>query len=120
MTKKDDLEMLINALKKREEVLIKNQSVAKYNRYFDKMCKYARNLIDNNRQEEILPYLYDESISIRRDVAGLLYNCYPEKCTEVLKSISNMSVQTGLPKHFGDVRLSAAMALEIGIPKNFP
>ena len=35
MTKKDDLEMLINAFKKREEVLIKEQSSAKYNRYFD-------------------------------------------------------------------------------------
>lgn len=84
------------------------------------MRKCARKLIDDNRQEEILPYLYCSSISVQRDVAGLLFNCYPEKCIEVLKNISNMSVQTGLPTHLGDVRLSAIMALETGIPENYP
>ena len=120
MTKKDDLEMLINALKKREEVLVKDQSIAKYNRYFDKMRKHARNLIDDNRQEELLPYLYDNSISIRRDVAGLLFHCYPENCRDVLQKIGDMSVETGLPRCFINVSVSAQMALEIGIPKNFP
>lgn len=120
MAVNDNFEMLIDVLKKREEVLVKNQSISKYNKYFDKMRKLARNLIDNHRQEELLPYLYCDSISIQRDVAGLLYNCYPEKCKEVLRNISNMSVQTGLPKHLGNVRLSAAMALEKGIPKNYP
>lgn len=81
------------------------------------MRKLARNIIDNNRQEELLPYLYCNSISIQRDVAGLLFHCYPEKCREALINISNMSVQTGLSKHLGNVRLSAAMALEKGIPK---
>ena len=116
----DDLVKLVNALKQREEVLIKGQSTRKYNKYFDLMVKYAHNLIVENRQEELLPYLENESISIQRDVAGLLFNSYPDKCREVLIRISKMSVKTGLPKHLGNVRLSAAMALEIGIPKDFP
>lgn len=120
MSKKDELELLIDALKKREEVLINNQSIKKYNKYFDIMRKCARKLIDDNRQEEILPFLLDNSISIQRDVAGILFNCYPEKCSETLQKISNMSVQTGLPKYFSNLRLSAAMALEKGIPKDFP
>jgi len=120
MTKKDELEILIDALKKREEVLEKHLSVSKYNKYFDIMRKSARKLIDENRQEELLPYLYCDSISIQYDVAGLLFNRYPEKCTEVLKKISNMSVQTGLPRCFDDIRLSAVLALEIGIPENYP
>lgn len=120
MSKKDELELLIDTLKKREEVLINNQSIKKYNKYFDIMRKCARKLIDDNRQEEILPFLFDNSISIQRDVAGILFNCYPEKCSETLQKISNMSVQTGLPKYFSNLRLSAAMALEKGIPKDFP
>jgi len=84
------------------------------------MVRCARNLINENRQDELLPYLDDESISIQRDVAGLLYNCYPDRCRAVLEKISSMSIRTGLPKHLGNVRLSAVMALEIGIPKDFP
>jgi len=120
MTKKDELEILIDALKKREEVLEKYLSVSKYNKYFDIMRKSARKLIDENRQEELLPYLHCGSISIQRDVAGLLFHCYPEECTEVLKKISDMSVQTGLPKHLSCVSASADMALKIGVPENYP
>ena len=36
------------------------------------------------------------------------------------EEISELSVQNGLPKCYGNVRLSAEMALEIGIPKDFP
>ena len=68
----------------------------------------------------MLPYLDCDGVSIQRDVAGLLYNCYPEKCRKVLEKIGEMSVETGLPKCFINVSVSAKMALEIGIPKDFP
>lgn len=118
--KKDDLDYVIEALQKRDEILINDKSVNQYNKYFDKMCKYARKLIDNDRQNELLKYLDSNNVSYRRDVAGLLYNCYPEKCKQVLKEISEMSVETGLPKCYINLSISAKMALEIGIPKDFP
>lgn len=116
----DELELLINILFKREQILINGESVKKYNRNFDAMRKYARKLINKNRQEELLPYLESDSVSVRRDVAGLLFHCYPEKCRTVLMEIGEMSVEDGLPKCFINVSLSAKMALEIGIPKDFP
>jgi hypothetical protein len=118
--KKDDLEYVVEALQKRDEILIKDKPVRRYNKYFDQMCKYARKMINDNRQVELLPFLDSENISYRSDVAGLLFNCYPEKCKQVLKEISEMSVRDGLPKYYSDIRISAKMALEIGIPQNFP
>ena len=120
MSDKDDLALLIQALKKREQILINGESVKKYNQYFEVMRKHARNLFTDNRQEELLPYLECDSVSIQRDVAGLLFHCYPEKCEEVLKKIAGMSVETGLPMCFVNVSISAEMALEAGIPKEFP
>ncbi len=120
MNNKDDLTLLIQALKKREQILINGESVKKYNQYFDGMRKHARNLIADKRQEELLPYLEYDNVSIQRDVAGLLFHCYPEKCERVLKKIADMSVEDGLPKCFVNVSISAKMALEIGIPKDFP
>lgn len=116
----DDFDMLIDALKKRDEVLRKGQSIKKYSKYFKTMRRCARNLIAQNRQHELLPYLESESISIQRDIAGLLFNSYPDKCQSVLQNISNMSVPTGLPMCYINVSVSASMALEIGIPKDFP
>ena len=55
MGKKDDLTLLMEALKKREEILQKGQSVSKYNHYFDRMMQYAKQLIEANRQDEIAP-----------------------------------------------------------------
>ena len=117
---KDELELLVNVLLKREQNLINDESVRKYNRNFDNMRKYARELINKNRQEELLPYLESDSVSIRRDVAGLLFHCYPEKCRTVLKEIGEMTVENGLPKCFINVSISAKMALENGVPKDFP
>ncbi len=117
---KDELALLVNVLIKREQILINDESIKKYNRNFDNMRKYARELINKNRQEELLPYLESDSVSIRRDVAGLLFHCYPEKCRTVLKEISEMTVENGLPKCFINVSISAKMALENGIPKDFP
>lgn len=80
----------------------------------------ARELFDENRQNELLPYLDSESVSIQRDVAGLLFNSYPDRCREVLQKISEMTVNTGLPECFINASVSASMALDIGIPKDFP
>ncbi|MCR5105750.1 MAG: hypothetical protein K6B68_15050 [Eubacterium sp.] len=118
--KKDDLDYIIDALKKRDEILVNNKPVRQYNKYFDKMCKYARKMINDNRQAELLPLLDSDNISYRRDVAGLLYNCYPERCKQILKDISEMSVETGLQKYYINLSISAMMALEVGIPKDFP
>ena len=118
--KKDDLDYIVDAIKKRDEILIQKKSVSQYNKYYDIMCKYARKLIDSNRQDELLPYLECDNISFRFDVAGLLYNCYPEKCLEIFKEISTMSVKTGLPKYYLNIRLSSLFVLENGIPKDFP
>lgn len=116
----DDLIKLVDTLKRREEILINNESISQYNRCFDKMRKYARNLINNNRQDELLPYLKYESISIQRDVAGLLFHCYPEICKQVLEKIGDLTVETGLKKCFINVSISAQMALDVGIPENYP
>jgi len=118
--KKDDLAYFIEALKKRDEILINDKPVRQYNKYFDIMRKYARKMINDNRQAELLSFLDSDNISYRVDVAGLLYNCYPEKCKQVLKDISEISSETGLPKYYINLSISASMALEIGIPKDFP
>ena len=117
---KDTLDYIVDAIKKRDEILIQKKSVSQYNKYYDIMCKYARKLIDSNRQDELLPYLECDNISFRFDVAGLLYNCYPEKCLEIFKEISTMSVKNGLPKYYLNIRLSSIFVLENGIPKDFP
>lgn len=117
---KDTLDYIVDAIKKRNEILINDKSVGQYNKYYDIMCKYARKLIDSNRQDELLPYLECDNISFRFDVAGLLYNCYPEKCLEIFKEISNMSVKNGLPTYYSNIRLSSIFVLEYGIPKDFP
>ena len=115
--KKDDLEYVIDALKKRDEILINDKPVSQYNKYFDKMRKYARNLINDNRQDELLPFLKSDCISIKKDIAGLLFNCYPDLCRETLKEIADM---TDIPVYYGIVQLGAKDNLKHGIPKDFP
>ena len=111
---------IVECCHKREEVLKKGQSMRIYNRHFDKMRKLARVLISEGRQEELLPYLNSNSVSMQYDIAQILYNIYPKECKAVLKQISEMSSKTGLPAYLGNVRLSALMTLEYGIPKDFP
>lgn len=118
--KKDDLEYVIEALQKRDEILAKDKPVRRYNKYFVQMCKYTRKMINENRQAELLPFLDSENISYRFDVAGLLFNCYPDKCEKVLKELSEMSVETGLPKYYIILSISAYDNLKYGIPKDFP
>ena len=118
--KKDELDYIIEALKKRDEILIKGKRISQYNKNFSKMCEYTRKMINDNRQAELLPFLDSDNISYRVDVAGLLYNCYPDKCKQVLEEISEMSVETGLPKYYINLSVSAAMSLKYGIPKDFP
>jgi uncharacterized protein YwqG len=49
----DNLLKLIKALNKRDEILIGGLSIQKYNYCFDNMRKYARELINENRQNVI-------------------------------------------------------------------
>lgn len=70
--KKDDLDYVIEALKKRDEILVNAKPISQYNKYYDKMRKYARMLINENRQDELLPFLNSDNISIKKDIAGLL------------------------------------------------
>lgn len=116
----DYVSEILKCCQKREEILIKKQSMNKYNQYFDIMRKNARKLIDEKRYDELLPYLESESISIRSDVASLLFHIYPELCTQKIQEIADMSPETGLPKHFIILAVSASSNLEYGIPKDFP
>lgn len=115
--KKDDLDYVIEALQKRDEILIKDKPVRQYNKYFDIMRKYARKIINDNRQAELLPLLKSDNISYRFDVAGVLFNCYPELCRETLNEIVEM---TDIPVYYGIVQMGAKDNLKYGIPKDFP
>lgn len=120
MKKIDYVSKIIECCQKREEILINDDSIGKYNRYFDRMMKYARKLIDENRHDELLPYLESDSISIRSDIADILYDLYPKQCVEVLQEIANMTTATGLPKHFVVLSVSAQVSLKYVIPKSYP
>ncbi len=111
---------ILKCCQKREEVLLNDQSMSEYNQYFDKMRKLARKLIDENRQRDLLPYLESESISIQKDIAGLLFNSYPDLCSQKFQEISEMTIETGLPEHLVIVAAAANANLKYGIPKDFP
>lgn len=117
MKKIDYVSKIIECCQKREEILVNDESMGKYNRYFDRMRVYARKLIDENRQEELFPYLESNSICIRSDIAGLLYHCYPEECVDVLTNLAN---QQDVPWCFSMVKLEAIDTLKYGIPKDYP
>lgn len=114
------IEKVLECCKKRKDILEQNKSIKEYNKYYNKMRKYARSLIDENKQDDLLPYLNDKNVSIRFDIAILLYNSYPDLCEKVLNEISNMNVQTGLPEHFVIISIAAYDNLKYGIPKDFP
>lgn len=118
--KNDYVQKNLVCCQKMEGVLLHNLPMWIYNRYFDKIRKYARALIDEGRAAEILPYLHDENVLVRYIFAGFFFHCYPEQCRAVLQELSEMTIATGLPKHLTSMSLSAEMALEIGIPKDFP
>lgn len=119
--RKDDFELLMTALKKRDEILRETpDKIGTYNKYFDKMKKAAHALIAQGRQAEMLPLLDNKSVSIAHDVAGLLYHCYPELCRKKEEEISKMTVPTGLEKCYVMCSVSAAMGLEYGIPDDYP
>lgn len=115
--KKDDLDYVIEALKKRDEILVNAKPISQYNKYYDKMRKYARMLINENRQDELLPFLNSDNISIKKDIAGLLFNSYPDLCYKILKEIADM---TDIPAYYGILQLGAKDNLKYGIPKDFP
>lgn len=118
--KVDYVQKIIECCQKRESILLHDGSMREYNRYHDKIRKYARALIDENRASELLPFLNDENLFIRYDIAGVLYNSYPEQCAKVWEEISKMTIPTGLPKHLVIISLSAQGNLEYGVPKDYP
>lgn len=112
---------IIKCCQNREDILAANRrSMSKYNRNLDKMRTLAHQLIAENRQDELLPYLESESVSIREDVACLLYHSYPDLCGKIIQEISDMKVVTGLPKHLAIVAVTASFNLKYGIPEDFP
>lgn len=119
MKKTDYALKIIECCKKREEILINHEPIWKYNRYYDRMWVYARKLIDENRQEELLPYLESDSISVRSDIANILSDWYPEQCAQVLQEIANMTIATGLPKHFVILSVAAQVNLKHGVLKDY-
>ena len=88
---------------KRENILKENLSVARYNRYFDRMSRCAKILKDEKRLDDLLPYLKDDNISVRFDIATLLFSHYKNECTEVLSQIAQMTEENGLPKHLASL-----------------
>lgn len=108
---------ILNCCQKREEILKEGHAISKYNKYYDKIRKYEKILFEENRQSELIPYLYDNSISIRSDIACILFNYYPKICTQVLEEIANMTVENGLPKHLVIISVAAKDTLKYGIPK---
>ena len=119
MKKTDYVSKIIECCKKREEILINHEPIWKYNRYYDRMWVYARKLIDENRQEELLPYLDNDSISVRSDIANILSDWYPNQCIKVLREIADMSTVTGLPKHFIILSVAARDGLKYGDLKDY-
>lgn len=88
---------------KRENILKENLSVARYNRYFDRMTRCAKILKDEKRLDTLLPYLKNDNISVRFDIATLLFPHYKNECTEVLSQIAKMTEEKGLPKHLASL-----------------
>lgn len=111
---------IIDCCKKREAILAQNRSMKDYNRYYDKMCQYMRILIEKNGEDILLTYLDCDSVSIRFDIAILLYNSFPTICKKILEEISEMNVENGLPKHLVIVSIAAYNNLKYGIPADFP
>ena len=87
----------------RESILKNNLSVARYNRYLDKMARYTKKLDNKKRLGDLLPYLKDDSISVRFDIATLLFPYYKNECTEVLSEIAKMNEEKVLPKHLASL-----------------
>lgn len=121
MKNTDYVREILKCCEKREKILEKgSRSMRKYNQCFDKMRELARQLFAKNRQDELLPYLESESVSVREDIACLLYHFYPDQCRKIIQEIAGMKVVDGLPKHLAIVAVTAGFNLEYGIPKDFP
>jgi len=119
MKNNDYISKIIDCCKKREEILVKKESISKYNKYYDMIRKHVCTLITEKRQAELLPYLECDSISIRSDIANILCDWYPKQCAQVLQEIANMTTSTGLPKHFVVLSVAAQVSLKYGILRNY-
>ena len=117
---KDFIPKILNCCQKREEILVKGQLTNKYYRYFNEMRILARKLFAVNGQDELLPYLDTDSISIRADIACLLYNYHHDICDKILREIADMKVEDGLQKYLTIVAETAKFNLKYGISEDFP
>ena len=115
-----DIEHILTVLQKRDDILKNNGSMKSYNHQYDILKRYCKTIINAGQQSELAFLLDSENISYKSDMAGILYNSYPEKCALILNEISKMSVENGLPFYYINLTVSAYMTLEIGIPKDFP
>lgn len=116
----NEIASVIECCRKRAFILEHSRSMREYNKYYDKMRKYMRSVIDSKRECDLLPYLNDKNISVRFDMAILLYNSYPSICKKTLEEISELNVNNGLPKHLVIVSVAAYNNLKYGIPIDFP
>lgn len=121
MKNTDYVPEILKCCEKREKILEKgSRSMRKYNQCFDKMRELARQLFAENRQDELLPYLESESVSVREDIACLLYHFYPDQCRKIIQEIADMTIPNGLPKHLAIVAVGAIDNLKYGIQEDFP
>lgn len=115
--KSDYIDKVVECCIEREKVLFNKQPISKYNRLYDKMNMYVKKVIEENNQEKLLKYLESENISVRFDIATMLYEFYPEKCINVLTEISNMDSSKGLQKHLFIIAVAAGNNLKYGLKK---
>lgn len=116
----DFVPKILNCCQKREEVLKSGQLTNKYYRYLNEMRALARKLFAENGQDELLPYLDTDSISVRADIAYLLYNYHHDICDKILREIADMKVEDGLPKYLTIVVETARFNLKYSLSEEFP
>ena len=114
------MKSILLSLQKRDEILKKKGSARSYNHHFILIRKNVKKMIEENSQDMLLPLLESENISYRSDMAVMLYHCYADRCMKIIKELSEMTPENGLPECYIDIVVSARMTLQYGIPDDFP
>ena len=105
--KKDNLEYVVDAIKKRDEILVQDKPISQYNKYFKIMRKYARKLIDDreyllsvkNKKNAANAYVYPAaqySFYVKGNTAFLNFNSF-----KIHENAENMK------KNFSTAKLDA-------------
>ncbi len=117
----DYISEILKFCQKREAILMnRKRSMSRYNQYGYKILELATKLFNENRQDELLPYLESNSISTKYDIACLLFHFYPERCNQTLREIADMTMAEGLPRRLIIVTAMANNILKNGTPVCFP